>query len=253
VLDALQRAQGFLDENGTVLTGLDLTTARNRLDDVVASFTTHALNQDVGARGAKGETEKQRQLRITIRRDQMRPIAIIARQNLKSTPEFKALQMPRPSSHGPAFVASGTGMADAAMLHKDLLVGHGLQPTFLEDLKAGIAKYETSLSDRETHRNQRVGATKGLAVEERNGRTILKILDPQVMQAAGNDESLLRAWQSARLIRRRSGRASGVAAASGTTSEGTTAAAQTPTAVKEPASIVSMPLPVSGSAPAAAA
>jgi hypothetical protein len=85
VLDALQRAQGFLDENGTVLTGLDLTTARNRLDDVVASFTTHALNQDVGARGAKGETEKQRQLRITIRRDQMRPIAIIARQNLKST------------------------------------------------------------------------------------------------------------------------------------------------------------------------
>jgi hypothetical protein len=68
VLDALLRAQPFLDENAASLTGVDLTAARKRLDDVVVTFTAHAFHQDVGSRGAKGETAKQRQLRLELRR-----------------------------------------------------------------------------------------------------------------------------------------------------------------------------------------
>jgi hypothetical protein len=61
VLDTLLRAQHFFDDNGAVLTGVvNLTAARKRLDDVAADFTTHALDQDVGNRGAKGESAKQR-------------------------------------------------------------------------------------------------------------------------------------------------------------------------------------------------
>ena len=43
----------------------------------------------------------------------MRPIAKIARRNLRTTPEFKALQMPK-RRDGPAFAASARGMAEAA-------------------------------------------------------------------------------------------------------------------------------------------
>lgn len=49
----------------------------------------------------------------------MEPIALIARKNLRSTPEFAALQMPKPSARGEAFLASVSAMADAAALHKD--------------------------------------------------------------------------------------------------------------------------------------
>jgi len=203
VLDALQRAQRFLDENGALLAVVDFTAARKRLDDVVNSFSGHALDQDVGDRGARGETARQRQLRFKLRTELMEPIAVIARHNLRSVPEFKALQMPKQAVRGQAFTASASGMADAATIHKDTLVGHGLPPTFLDDLKAGITKLQTSLSDRDKSRSQRAGATMGLTVEEKNGQMVLSVLDALVQQALGGDnEPLLRKWQAVRLVRR---------------------------------------------------
>ena len=246
VLDALQRTQRFLDENTALLNGVDLTAARKRLDDVVNSFSGHALDQDLGGRNAIGETAKQRQLRLKLRVEQMEPIAVIARHNLRSTPEFKALQMPKPSVRGQAFVASAKGMADAATIHKDALIGHGLQPTFIDDLKAGAAKLESSMSDREKNRTQRIGATKGLLVEEKNGRTVLSVLDALVQQAlAGENEALLRKWQSVRLVRRST-------ANTGTTTATTTPS--TPTATSQPtATATSTPAATSQPTPAPAA
>jgi hypothetical protein len=206
VLDALQRAQQFLDENATALIGVvDLAGARHRLDDVAMSFTGHAFNQDVGARGSKGETAKQRQLRLKLRREQMEPVALIARRNLRTVPEFVALQKPKPTLRGQAFLASAKAMADAATIHSDILVAHGLPSSFIDDFKAAVTKLEGSLADREKNRTRRVGATKGLGLEEQNGRTVLSILDALVEQALASNESLLQAWQTARLIRARPG------------------------------------------------
>ncbi|HEY2853617.1 MAG TPA: hypothetical protein VGJ18_12265 [Gemmatimonadaceae bacterium] len=68
--------QLFLDDNAAVLAAIvDLTAARKRLDAVAANFTGHAYDQDASARGAKGEAEKQRQLRLKLRGQQMEPIA----------------------------------------------------------------------------------------------------------------------------------------------------------------------------------
>ena len=78
VLDALQRPQCFRDENTAVLTGVDFTAARKRLAEVLTSFATHALNQDIDERGANGKTAKQRQLRLRLRVEQMELIAVIA-------------------------------------------------------------------------------------------------------------------------------------------------------------------------------
>jgi hypothetical protein len=251
VFGALQRGEHFLDENGVALSGVDFTAARKRLDEVLTSFSTHALDQDVGDRGAKGETAKQRQLRLKLRVEQMEPIAIIARRNLRSVPEFKSLQMPKQSVRGQAFNVSARGMADAATIHKDTLVAHGLPSTFLDDLKAGVDKLETSMSEREKSRTQRVGATKGLTVEEKNGQTVLSVLDALVQQALGGDnEALLRKRQSARLIRRSTGNSSAPAA---TTQVAPATAASTPAATAASAPAAPSPLPVSGSTPAAAA
>jgi len=241
VLDALQRAQRFLEENAALLTGADLTAARQRLNLVMTSFTTHAFDQDVGTRGAKGETAKQRQLRMKLRRDQMEPIALIARRNLRTVPEFHALQMPKPSVRGQAFIASANGMADAATIHHDTLVAHGLPTGFLDDFKASVTKLETSLSDREQNRSRSIGATKGLGLEETNGRTVLSVLDALLQQALVNNESLLRKWEGARLIRRRTGSANASAAASGSASPAPSANSPTPASGSSPA-----PAPTSG-------
>ena len=112
---ALLRARRFATENAAQLTSaVDLTVARQRLDAVIASFTTHAVDQDANNRSAKCETEMQRQLRLKLRTEQMQPIAYVARRNLRSVPDFKALQMPRRTAKGGVFLASAQAMVNAA-------------------------------------------------------------------------------------------------------------------------------------------
>jgi len=206
VLAALKRVQLFLDEYAAILAAVvDLTTARKRLDAVVASFTDHAFNQDAGARGVKGETAKQRQLRLSLRAQQMDPVALIARKNLRTTPEFAALQMPKPSLSGQAFIASATAMADAATVHKDTFIEHGLPSTFLDDVQSAVTTLESSMSDREQSYNRRLAATEGLDAEEKHGRLVLSVLDKLLEPALANNDALLRGWEGARLIRRRTG------------------------------------------------
>jgi hypothetical protein len=229
VLDALRRAQLFFEEYAAVLTGLvDLTTARKRLDDVVSSFTDHAFDQDANDRGAKGETAKQRQLRVKLRAERMDPIALIARNNLRSTPQFAALQMPKPAVRGQAFIASAKAMAAAATIHKDTLIAHGLPSTFLDDFTAAITKLDSSTSDREQNFNRRLAATKGLDAEEKQGRLVLSVLDRLVKPALADNDALLRAWQGARLIRRRTGPATAASAAPKTTGPEATPATPAP-------------------------
>ena len=213
VLAALKRVQLFLDEYGAVLAALvDLTTARKRLDDVVASFADHAYNQDAGNRGALGESAKQRQFRMNLRAKQMNPIALIARKNLRTTPEFAALQMPKPTVSGQALIASAKAMADAATVHKDTFVEHGLPSTFLDDFTAAITKLASSIADRETSFNRRLTATKGLDTKEKQGRLVLSVLDSLIEPALADNDALLRGWQGARQIRRRPGPTTGNAA-----------------------------------------
>jgi len=104
VLDALQRAQRFLDENAALLSGVDFTQARWRLDEIVKSFTWHAFDQKAGDSGAKAETAFQRQLRSRLRHEQMKPIAAIARRSIHCEPESTALQMPKAVVRGQDFL-----------------------------------------------------------------------------------------------------------------------------------------------------
>jgi len=249
VSDALTRSQGFLDENAAQLTRVDFTAARKRLDEVAADLSSHALDQHVGSRTAKGETAKQQQLRVKLRREQMVPVALIARKNLRSVPEYASLQMPKAALRGEAFLASASGMADAATIHKDTLIAHGLPSTFLDDFKGGVANLAVSLSNREKNRSQRVRATKALSVAETNGRTVLGVLDALVQEPAGDNAALLRQWKSARLIRRRPG-ARATATAPATTPSTTPSTAPAPAGVTATAPA---PLPAGEGSPTAAA
>jgi hypothetical protein len=201
VLAALQRAKPFIDDNFDQLSSaVDFTGARKRLDDIVVSFTAQAFDQNVNDRRVRAEVLKQRQLRDKLRTEQMRPIAEIARRNLRNVPEFKALLMPRQTSNGPAFIASANGMLNAATIHKDTLIERGLPADFLEQFQSAVAKLEASVSERQKSRTRRMGATKALIVEEQDGRSLLKVLDALVRRALQGNEALLGTWDGVRAI-----------------------------------------------------
>ena len=102
---------------------------------------------------------------------------MIAPHNLYSFREFNALAMSRQSVCDQAFIANARPMADAATVHNDPLVEHGLSATRLDDLEAGIVKLETFVSDCDRGRAERPGATKGLAVEVNDRETVLSVID----------------------------------------------------------------------------
>ena len=205
VLSALMRVQAFFLEYVAQLAGVDLTAVRKRLDDAIASFSTHAVDQSASDRDTKGESAKQKQLRNQLSTDLMRPIAEIARHDLRTTPEFKALHMPKQRLGGPAFLANARGMAEAAAIHKDTLIARGMPGDFLDQFQAGVSQLEVSLSGTEKSRTRRMGATKGLAVQEQEGRSVLKVLDAVMGKALRGDPPLLAVWKGARAIHRRPG------------------------------------------------
>ena len=244
---ALLRAQRFITENAAQLTSVvDLSAARKRLDDIVASFASHAVDQDANNRSAKGETEKQKQLRLKLRTEQMGPIAEIARRNLRSTPEFKALQMPKQSAVGNAFVASAQAMINASSIHKDTLIERGLSPDFLDLFQTSLTKLQASVSDRDKNRNQRKGATKGLAFEEQEGKSVLKVLDSLMSRAASGNDALLSTWQGARRIRQRA--VTTATPSTPTSSTGTNTPAEPPASTASTASMASSATPPTAAA-----
>src|SRR6266550_1598364 len=126
VLDTLQRSQEFLDAQVPLLDDVNTSSARRNLDEVAAQLAAHAVNQDGGSRGSKGETAKQRTLRLALRFNHMRPIAVVAKERLRDVPEFEALQMPRSNVVGQKLVAAAGGMADAAERHAEALIDGGV-------------------------------------------------------------------------------------------------------------------------------
>jgi len=204
VLTSLRRAQQFLDVNGDVLKAVN-TSTRKQLDDVVTQLTDLSIAQNGGARGSKGETARQRALRIALRRNWMAPIAELAKFNLRDVPNFAALMLPPSNSNAQNAVSAAYAMADAATAHAQVLIDGGLPATFADDLRAAAAAVSESLVDRNKHQGRRSGATAGLAAEEKRGRSILRVLNALIVAHIGTDAQLLAEWKAAKAVRRKPG------------------------------------------------
>jgi hypothetical protein len=167
VLETLVRIQGFLDTNGEVMHGVNTSGARAKLDDVVKQLATHAVLQDKGARTSKGETERQRVLRIALRDDHMAPISLIAKQRLRDKPEFASLALPARNVGHQRLLAAAKAMAEAAEPHTPVFVEEGLSPQFVGDLQQATETYAQSLVGRNVGREARATGTAGLLSEEK--------------------------------------------------------------------------------------
>jgi hypothetical protein len=202
VLETLFRIQRFLEDNTALLGAVNQSDARKRLDDTVTQIGSHAVAQVAGSRTSQGETARQSQLRRTLRSDHMRPIAVIAGQQLREQPEFTELRLPSAKVQGPRLGAAARDMANAAEQYTDLFVKEGLASDFVARLRAVNDALDESFKVRGQSQGQRAGATKGLAAETTRARAVIRQLDALVRPKLGTNEELLREWSVASHIKR---------------------------------------------------
>ena len=202
VLETLQGMQRFLDDNTALLGAVNSSGARKTLDDIATQLATHAVDQFGGHRTSQAETAKQRQLRLSLRSDQMRPIAEIARQKLRAQPEFTKLSLPPSRFKGAKLTAAARDMANAAQTYTDVFVQAGLAADFVAQLRAAADRLDQSLGVRRESRGQRAGATTGLQAQTTEARKIIRVIDSLVRPKLDTNEPLLRAWEVASHIQR---------------------------------------------------
>jgi hypothetical protein len=194
----------FLDAQAAVV-GPAVAASRRNLDDVVTQLTAFAAAQASGNINSRGETAKQRTLRRALRRDHMRPIAEVAKQQLRDVPEFHALVMPADGTTSAQLVARATAMADAAQVHEQVFTEVGMPEEFIPSLRSLAAEVAQSIDDRKQHASKRSGATAGLAAEEKRGRSMLKLIDALVVPRLRNNDALVAEWRSAKRVPKKPG------------------------------------------------
>lgn len=204
VRDTLVNVQRFLDANGAALASVNSSGARKALDDAIAALDGHAVAQAEHWIGSTGETEKQRSLRLAVRRQFLRPIVKVAAATMADVPELASLRLPPDRLVGAPFVDAANAIANAAAPYTATFVAAGLRPDFLDGLRALVQQIASSLGGRTDHVTKRRGSTIALGSGTAGGRRALQLLDAAIHQSV-TDGQLLAEWDAVRRIPKKPG------------------------------------------------
>jgi hypothetical protein len=199
VLDTARHVQAFLDDNADVV-GPAVASSRRNLDDVVAQLTTMAATQNTAKMASKGATARQKSLRVSLRTNHMKPIAEVAKQQLRDVPEFSSLTIPRKPLGSTQLVAAATAMANAAQAHESVFTGVGLPDDFIAQLHTAADAVTASIASRQEEIVETTGATAGLKAQERRARSLFKLINSLVVPKLGSNAVLLAKWKSTKAI-----------------------------------------------------
>jgi len=205
VRNTLVNVQRFLDANATALGPVNTSGARKALDDAIAGLTDHSVSQTEHIIGSTGETEKQRVLRLALRKQFLAPVARVAAAKLGDVPEIATLRLPSKDLIGAALVDAANAMANAAGPYAATFVAAGLKPDFLDALRTMAQLVETSLGGRTDHVTLRRGSTIALGAAAAAGRTAIRLLDAAIQQQVPDDAQLLAEWAAVKRIPRKPG------------------------------------------------
>jgi hypothetical protein len=205
ILETLRRVQEFLDANNIILGNINQGDARTRIDEAVTQLTSAVVDQEAGKVNARGETAKQRTLRLALRLNHMRPIAAVAKAYLGDVPELTKLRMPSDNLSSVALVAWARSMADAASMHTPVMVSAGLKPDFAEQLLGAAKEVEDSHAIRVASVVRSVGGTGAISAQEKRGVKSLRVIDALVTPAIAHNAVLMSQWRSVKKITKKHG------------------------------------------------
>jgi len=205
VRDTLVNVQQFLDVNAAALGPVNTSGARTALDDAITALDEHAVAQGEHRIRSTGETNRQRSLRRSLRKQYLRPIAQVAAASLGNAPEIASLRLPSDRLVGSRLVDAANAMANAAEPYLAVFIAAGLRADVLDGLRAMTHAMQTSLGGRSDHVIKRRGSTIALSRGVASGRIALRLLDAVIEQQLPDNTQLLAEWKAVKRIRKKPG------------------------------------------------
>src|SRR4051794_1444493 len=175
--EASQRVAEFLVVNEAILGPLATTPAGKQLADANSQIEALGTRQGTAERTLSGQSSTQKQLSAALRQQHMLPIAKFARARLRGVPGYAALTARIHGMRGTALVKAATSMATAAQAFVPDLVLAQFPPDAVDQLVAATNALSAAMTDRQSARVTRVGATAELHEQLRRAREAVAMLD----------------------------------------------------------------------------
>jgi hypothetical protein len=172
-----------------------IATKQAALANVIQAFAAAGASQEQQRRSGRGATLEARVLRSTLLLEHMKPLAQLAAAVIPATVRMVAeLRMPKRTLTPERLAAAGEAMANAAEQYKAALVGHGLAPDFVDQLRSVTAKYKAIRDTRGQSIASRRGALKSMEASAKEGRGIVSALDVLITQKVRQNPMLMAEW-----------------------------------------------------------
>jgi hypothetical protein len=196
-----QRVLEFLAQHQFAEGAAALGEQARELAEAVAVLSGDALNQETATRFVEVHVRSCRALAQALRSDHMLPVSRIAREVFGVSGMDRAFRVP-PNGGGMRTLLTGAAaMADAARKEKDVFLRGGLAPDFIEQLQKAAAELEAAGAAKTQRLRERVTATASLAVQEKQARRAVRMLDAILTPRLKTDVALLTAWRSVKRVR----------------------------------------------------
>jgi hypothetical protein len=202
-LAALRRIQVFLDTHNDRLEEVNAGGARKALDEVIEKIADLGGQQDLTKFQRTSQVQAERSARHDLRETHMRPIARIAKLELRDVPEFDRLRMPHESVDTATLLMWAREMAKAAEPHRPTFLANGVGQDFTVKLLAAVDAVQKAVDARWKAHTSRVGATARIHSETRRALGILGVIDALVAPKLADDDQLARDWALTRKVARR--------------------------------------------------
>ncbi|HEX4683025.1 MAG TPA: hypothetical protein VH277_09965 [Gemmatimonadaceae bacterium] len=196
----LRAIDGFIEANKDALPKAAASSARSRIQGIIADLATHGEVQESSRRTAAGITARLNAARRALLSDQMLPVSRIAAAELPQQPEFAGLKMPASNLSHARLVAAGESMADLGAPHSDVFVQGGLSPDFGVKLRQAAASLKSAVDARSAAKQTRAGAGGALKAKLAVATKQVRVLDALVRVDANGDAGLLAKWDVARHV-----------------------------------------------------
>ncbi len=168
---------------------------------VVDELEAHGANQFSGKGAAQAGTLAKRVARTSVR-EMMVAIRDTAQALEEIMPGVSA-NFRVPSNNGDqALISSARAFVEAATPIKSEFIQREMPATFLENLTAAIALFESAVNEKNTNTERRVAATAAINASLERGAKLVRELEPIVRNKFRSDAATLAAWESASHVAR---------------------------------------------------
>jgi len=199
-LTALRGGQRFLDANDKALGTVNQSGARKALDTVTTEIASLADTQGTHRMQAIGERERELRLARRLKRRFVAPIVKIARAKLPEVPQFKGVVLPSANGNTAAFAALAESLAGAAEPFAQTFIDAGLSPDFVNETRAAAAELVQAIGGKGDFKSKRVKATDAITKQVRAAKRAMGMLDSLIKAELEEDDPLLAAWATSRLV-----------------------------------------------------